>query len=163
MGIFSSDTMFTAKEMRGVRPQDSIAFRKLLSNEKIAAILDQKVERIAVWKRMKEEASKTQDGRLTRDGMRRVLGSLRGGKEATIDVWKEAIPLAHTILPGRYTKRYLNEEPKKDIRSADRFSPNSSASPSSHGTVSGHPASNSPRFSPPVKSSPRSFPTRPAF
>lgn len=154
--------MFTAKEMRGVRPQDSIAFRKLLSNEKIAAILDQKAERIAVWKRMKEEASKTQDGRLTRDGMRRVLGSLRWGKEATIDVWKEAIPLAHTILPGRYTKRYLNEN-GKNIKSADRFSSKPSISPSSRGTVSGRPASNSPGFSPPVKSSPRSFPTRLAF
>lgn len=162
MGIFSSDTMFTAKEMRGVRPQDSIAFRRLLEDKKIAAILDQKAERIAVWKKMKEEASKTQDGRLTRDGMRRVLGSLRGGKEATIDVWKEAIPLAHTILPGRYTKRYLNEE-RKNIKSADRFSSKPSISPSPRGTVPDHPISNSPGFSLPAKSSPRSFPKRPAF
>lgn len=154
--------MFTAKEMRGVRPQDSIAFRRLLENKKIAAVLDQKAERIAVWKKMKEEASKTQDGRLTRDGMRRVLGYLRGGKEATIDIWKEAIPLAHTILPGRYTKRYLNED-GKNIKSADRFSSKPPMSPSSRGTVSGHPISNSPRFSPPRASSPRSFPTRPAF
>lgn len=162
MGFFSDDTMFTAKEMRGVRPQDSIAFRKLLANKNIAAVLDQKRERVAVWKMMKEEAAKTQNGRLTRDGMRRVLGSLRSGKESTIDIWKEAIPLAHSVLPGRFTKRYLSER-REDIKSTSGHSSNLPISSKPQGSASGPIASKSPRFSPPVKSLPRSLPTRPAF
>lgn len=157
MGIFSSDTLFTAREMRGVRPQDSVAFRKLFSDKRIADVLDQKVERMAVWKRMKEEAAKTQDGRLTRDGMRRVLGSLRRGEEASINIWKEAIPLAHEILPGRFTKRYLGKERERGERFSSKISPVSGDRGSAPGSVGG-----TPRFTPP-KSSPRGAPISPRF
>lgn len=158
--------MFTAKEMRGVKPQDSIAFRKLLANKNIAAVLDQKMERIAVWKRMKDEASKTQDGRLTRDGMRRVLGSLRSGKESTIDVWKEAIPLAHEVLPGRFTNRYLSER-SDGAKNSGGLSSKSSMTSCPRGPESGFTVSGSSRFSSPMSpqssSSPKRFPIRPAF
>ena len=175
MGFFSSDTVFTAKEMKYENFKYSKVMKGLLADKDIADILDKKDERKVFYDKMKEVATRTPGGKLTRNGLREVLGYFRSGKAANINAWKEAVPLAQKIakklLPAG-TRRYLyqkdwsNDEmrqgsPHADI-SSSRYSMPKTAMGASGGLDSGKSTPRLSRFTPP-KSTPRSAPMSPRF
>ncbi len=183
MGFFSSDTVFTAKEMKYENFKHSKVMKDLLADGEIADILDKKDERAVVWQKMKEVAKRTPGGHLTREGLREVLGYFRSGKAANIHPTKEAIPLAERIakkfLPAgtrRYSYREQNADrgvPENSVRE-DRFSsrsafPNGVSSVTSNGVQRSSwikPVPGTSRFAPRSSgqiSPSRRFPSRPAF
>lgn len=175
MGFFSSDTVFTAKEMKYENFKHSKVMKGLLEDKSIADILDKKDEKKVFYDKMKEVAKRTPGGRLTRNGLREVLGYFRSGKAANIHSTKEAMPLAQKIaeklLPAG-TRRYIYRkdsavgEQANGPVDARRFSPRTSTvNPS---TSSVKPSSGISRFVPPSVSRPASVsrrvpPIRPAF
>lgn len=176
MGFFSSDTVFTAKEMKYENFKHSKVMKDLLADKDIADILDKKDERKVFYDKMKEVATRTPGGKLTRNGLREVLGYFRSGKAANINAWKEAMPLAQKIakklLPAG-TRRYLyrkdwsNDEmrpssPHVDT-SSSRYSMPKTATGTSGGLGGGRGSTPGlSRFTPP-KSTPRSVSMSPRF
>jgi len=152
MGIFSSSKMFTEKEMKWNNFKNSGVMRKLLGNKKIAEVLDQRVEQKEFYEVLKKKAP----GGVTRDEVREALSELKEkGKTLT---GKEVQDVAYEIFPEPFANRY-----KRAADNDTRFSPKSSATSRLPGPASNPVAPGAPRFSPPVRSSPKSFPTRPTF
>ncbi len=176
MGFFSSDTVFTAKEMKYENFKYSKVMKDLLADKDIADILDKRDEKKVFYDKMKEVATRTPGGRLTRNGLREVLGYFRSGKAANIDVWKEAVPLAQKIakklLPAG-TRQYLYRKDWSDGRmgknsshpdtSPTGYSMPKTVTGASSGLGNGKSTSvGLSRFTPP-KSTPRSAPMSPRF
>lgn len=178
MGFFSSDTIFTARELKYGNFKYSKVMKDLLADKDVADILDKGDEKKVFYDKMKEVASRTPGGRLTRNGLREVLGYFRSGRAANIHPTKEAIPLAQKIakkfLPAgtrRYVYRKENniDSPMHGRRFTERFSPGSAVPDtktkpfaSSVKPMSGMFRSAPPPISRPI-SAVRRFPSRPAF
>lgn len=174
MGFFSSDTVFTAKEMKYENFRYSPVMKKLLADKDIAGVLDKVDEKKVFYDKMREVAKKTPGGRLTRDGLREVLGYFRSGKAANIDAWKEAVPLAQKIakklLPAG-TSRYRyrqdwNTDGQHQAFSRSNASPAESSLPKttihSSGSSISKPTPNASRFTPP-RTIPRGMLRSPRF
>lgn len=160
MGLFSSDKLFTEKEMHWENFKYSKVMKGLLKNPKISKELNSKLEQKQFYEALKKKAP----GGVTRNEMREILYELRyenkGGGIDTISA-EEARHVAEAIFPGEFTERYRRPE-----RPAHRSDPKDLSRPSRfRGTISSEKgsASRSPSPSRPSAPSPKSFPTRPRF
>jgi len=81
----------------------------LFKDKKIANVLDTTAEKDEFFSALKEKAQ----GGITREEMKKVLGTFRSGKGKNID-GKEAEVLAGKIFPnaGFFESRYIYEKPK---------------------------------------------------